>query len=96
LPERTKRAILYAIYPQTKEKQGFPAFYDRCTPREMAHAMQSAGLKVDRVEPYFVSSYFMFLFPLHLLWRLVNVPLMKLWPMAFCETFVIRASKPTR
>lgn len=91
LSERIKQAILYAIYPHTREKQGFPAFYDRCTPHEMRQAMEAAGLKVERIDPYFISSYFMFCFPLYLGWRLVTVPLMKLWPMAFCETFVIHA-----
>jgi 2-polyprenyl-6-hydroxyphenyl methylase/3-demethylubiquinone-9 3-methyltransferase len=94
LPERVKRALLHTIYPHTREKQGFPAFYDRCTPRELKKALESAGLEVDRIDCYYVSSYFMFFFPLYLVWRLVNVPLMKLWPMSFCETFVIRASKP--
>src|SRR5690606_5410737 len=65
LPERIKCAILYAIYPQTRDNQGFPAFYDRCTPRQLARAMEAAGLRVERIDPYFVSSYFMFFFPLY-------------------------------
>lgn len=94
LPERLKCAVLYAIYPDTREKQGFPAFYDRCTPAGMTAAMEAAGLRVERIEPYFVSTYFMFFAPLYLLWRLATMPLMKLWPMAFCETFIVHASKP--
>lgn len=93
LPEGLKRRILYTIYPHTKEKQGFPAFYDRCTPAELSQALGDAGLSVVKVVPYFVSSYFMFFFPLYLFWRLVTYPLMRFWPMAFCETFVIYAVK---
>lgn len=94
LPERIKRAVLYAVYPHTRENQGFPAFYDRCTPSEIREAMEAAGLRVERIEPYFISSYFMFFFPLYLLWRMTTAPLMKLWPMSFCETFVVHAWKP--
>lgn len=36
----------------------------------------------------------MFFSPLYLFWQLVDAPLMKLWPMSFCETFVFHASKP--
>ena len=94
LPERVKRKILFAIYPHTREKQGFPAYYDRCTPREMRDAMAAAGLQVERVDCYFISSYFMFCFPLYLCWRIVTIPLMKLWPMTFCETFSVHAVRP--
>ena len=94
LPEALKKRLLFAIYPSARGKQGFPAFYDGCTPAEMSAAMRDARLKVDEIKPYFVSTYFMFCFPLFVLWRLVNWPLMKRWPMAFCETFVIIASKP--
>ncbi len=96
LPEGIKRALLYAIYPHTREKQGFPAFYDRCTPEEMVEAMEAAGLRVERIETYFISSYFMFFFPLYFFWRIVNVPLMKVWPLAFCETFALHAIKPPK
>lgn len=94
LPESVKRKILFAIYPHTRDNQGFPAYYDRCTPREMSASMAAAGLEVHRIEPFFISSYFMFCFPLFVFWRIVTLPLMRLWPMTFCETFIIEAAKP--
>lgn len=93
LPENIKRKILFGIFPEKREKQGFPAHYDGCTPDEMRSNMAAAGLNVIRIDCFFVSSYFMFFFPLYLLWRLVNFPLMKIWPYRYCETFAIHAVK---
>ena len=91
LPERMKQKLLFGIFPEKRDKQGFPAFYDDCTPAEMTTNMEAAGLKVVRVDYFFVSSYFMFFFPLYLLWRLATYPLMRLWPSRYCETFIIQA-----
>lgn len=91
IPESIKRQILFGIFPEKREKQGFPAFYDGCTPMEMKANMEAAGLTVVRVDYFFVSSYFMFFFPLYLFWRMFTFPLMQLWPSRYCETFIIQA-----
>jgi len=70
LPERVKRLILFALFPNTRELHGFPAYYDRCTPHEIKHIMQSLGFEVVEERQYYISSYFSFFFPLYLLWRL--------------------------
>lgn len=93
LPEAIKLKVLYAIYPHMRENQGFPAHYDRCTPGELTKVFERAGVDILEVRPYFVSSYFMFFFPLYLFWRIVNWPLMKLFPHAFCETFMLVGCK---
>ena len=89
LPERIKRLILYFIYPEAADIQGFPAHYDRCTPTELSASFLAAGVHIETAQPYFVSSYFMFFFPLYFVWRIFNWPFMKLWPLQFCETFVL-------
>lgn len=93
LPESAKRAILFAIFPEKREKQGFPAYYDGCVPAAMRGNMEDFGLEIVNVEYFFVSSYFMFFFPLYLFWRVVTFPFMKLRPQLFCETFMITARK---
>lgn len=93
LPEALKRRLLYAIYPHMREKQGFPARYDRGTPAQLSDCFAGAGVDIVEVRPYYVSSYFMFFFPLYLVWRVVNWPLMKLFPHAFCETFMLVGRK---
>ena len=94
LPEGFKRALLFGIFPEKREKQGFPAYYDGCTPEDMQQNMEACGLKVVEVRTFYVSSYFMFFFPLYLCWRIATWPLMKLFPERYCETFMIRAVKP--
>ena len=70
LPERVKRSILFALFPDTRELHGFPAYYDRCTPHEIKHFVQSLGFEVVEERHYYISSYFSFFFPLYLFWRL--------------------------
>lgn len=69
LPQRLKQALLYVIYPQTRRNQGFPAYYDRCTPHGLRSLAEVHGLQVQALRVYFSSSYFTFLFPLHVAWR---------------------------
>lgn len=89
LPERLKRAILFSIYPSKAERQGFPAHYSGCTPAEMRFNMMIAGIRPLGVRYYFISSYFMFCFPLYVFWRISTFPLMKFWPDRYCETFIM-------
>ncbi|MGX5673557.1 class I SAM-dependent methyltransferase [Thermomonas fusca] len=93
LPEKLKRAILFSVFPSKRERQGFPAHYDGCTPREMIKNMADFGIELVECRYYFVSSYFMFFFPLYLLWRLANYPLMRFWPERYCETFLLIGKK---
>lgn len=88
LPERLKRAILFFVFPGKRERQGFPAFYDGCTPAELRKNMLRAHICCTEIRYYFTSSYFMFFVPVYLVWRLLTFPLMKLWPSRYCETFV--------
>lgn len=69
LPQSLKRRLLFAVYPQAARDQGFLSFYNKCTPASFRLMAQAAGLEVERERHYFVSSYFMFFAPLHLLWR---------------------------
>lgn len=70
LPEAWKRRILFAIFPGASRDQGFPSYYNRCTPKQFGALARDVGLEVEQAKYYFVSSYFTFFVPLHLLWRL--------------------------
>lgn len=93
LPEALKRKILYTVFPSAERDQGFPAYYDRCTPRDFRRLAARSNLAVEVCRPYFRSSYFSFFFPLHFLWRL--------WILAFrfvageqaAETFSLALKK---
>lgn len=93
LPESLKRSILFWIFPEKRERQGYPAFYDGCTPTELEHNLRAAGVSKLEVRYYFTSSYFMFFVPFYLVWRFVTFPLMRLWPARYCETFMFIGKK---
>jgi 2-polyprenyl-6-hydroxyphenyl methylase/3-demethylubiquinone-9 3-methyltransferase len=96
LPERLKRRILFAIYPEMTRDHGFPAFYDGCTPAGFSAMAQSNGLECENRSLYFQSDYFRFCLPLHVLWR-VWVAAFRAWagPEA-AETFTLVLRKPQR
>lgn len=93
LPERIKRWLLFTIFPHTKRDQGFPSYYNKCTPggfRALAHA---AGLEIEEARYYYVSSYFSFLFPLHALWRAWIILFRRIAGEQAAETFSMAMKK---
>jgi 2-polyprenyl-3-methyl-5-hydroxy-6-metoxy-1,4-benzoquinol methylase len=70
LPENIKRKILFSIYPSTSAAQGFPSFYNKCTPDDFVEMASKNGLVAEESRYYFISSYFSFLFPIYLLQRI--------------------------
>jgi 2-polyprenyl-6-hydroxyphenyl methylase/3-demethylubiquinone-9 3-methyltransferase len=70
LPESLKTRILFYVFPEAERAQGFPAYYDCCTPRQFrALIAEYQGLVVDD-RYYFRSWYFSFFLPLYVVWRL--------------------------
>jgi 2-polyprenyl-6-hydroxyphenyl methylase/3-demethylubiquinone-9 3-methyltransferase len=70
LPQKVKEFLLVSVYPTTRAGQGFPSFYNKCTPADFARLAQKNGLAVVEVRHYYVSKYFSFFVPLYALWRL--------------------------
>lgn len=70
LPNQVKKYILFSLYPNSKKCQGFPAYYDRCTPVELGNIAQSLGFEILDEKYYFKSSYFSFFFPFYFFWRI--------------------------
>lgn len=90
LPESIKRFLLYNIFPYEEvSHQGHKAYYDRCTPLQFADVVHRAGFQIERQEYYFMSFYFGFLLPLHILWRLWILLFRNLRGNQAAETFVM-------
>lgn len=70
MPENIKRKILYGVYPNARAAQGFPSFYHRCTPDDFIAMAKHSGLAEVESRYYYISSYFSFLFPVYLIWRI--------------------------
>lgn len=93
LPQTMKERILYGIYPSTREAQGFPSFYHRCTPRDFMEMSRENGMVLEHARYYFKSSYFEFLFPAYIVWRLYQRIAVRLIGNQAAETFAMVLSK---
>jgi 2-polyprenyl-6-hydroxyphenyl methylase/3-demethylubiquinone-9 3-methyltransferase len=70
LPQRTKEKILFLLLPETEGSQGFPAYYDQCTPSELEALFREFNLRVVERKLFYMSTYFMVFSPLFVVWRL--------------------------
>jgi len=70
LPQRLKEKLLYTVSPEVEDHQGFPARYDKCTPREIEKLFNDCELEIVERHLFWMSSYFMILTPVFVLWRL--------------------------
>ena len=70
LPQTLKQKILFAVYPSTRAAQGFPSYYHRCTPNDLVAMAKTNGMTLETGRYYYISSYFSFLFPVYLVWRI--------------------------
>ncbi len=93
LPQALKRRLLFAIFREARGQQGFPAYYDRCTPQQFRELAAAAGLQVKEQRLYYQSGYFTFAFPLHFLWRLWMLLFAGLAPQSAAETFTLALVK---
>jgi 2-polyprenyl-6-hydroxyphenyl methylase/3-demethylubiquinone-9 3-methyltransferase len=70
LPEDFKRRMLFAVFPHKAEgHDGFKAYYNRGTPREIEQLAAANGLVVEQRRLFWVSSYFKAFVPVFVLWR---------------------------
>jgi SAM-dependent methyltransferase len=93
LPQKIKEYILYLIYPEAKEDQGFPSYYNKCTPEEFKRMAAKNGLSVIEERYYFISNYFSFFFPAYLVWRIWVLLFSLLYGDQAAETFSLVAKK---
>ena len=87
LPQSIKSFALHAIFPTTSTNQGFPAYYNKCTPADFRKLSEQYNLSVVEERYYFISSYFSFFFPLYLVWRLWLLLLIAFRKERAAETF---------
>jgi SAM-dependent methyltransferase len=95
LPQSVKKWVLHTLYPATKGKQGFHAYYDKCTPRDFRRLSERNGLSVVEERHYFISSYFSCLFPIYLMWRAWILTFHFLSKEQAAETFAMCLRKKT-
>jgi 2-polyprenyl-6-hydroxyphenyl methylase/3-demethylubiquinone-9 3-methyltransferase len=94
LPESLKRRLLFSIYPEVREHQGFPTHYRDCTPSALSRHARAHGLEVVEVETHWASSYFQALLPVYVVWRAWTVIARSLGLRDCCETFTLVLRRP--
>jgi SAM-dependent methyltransferase len=96
LPQSLKQKVLFALLPHKAEgHDGFPAYYDRCTPRDLEALAAANGLIVDERRLFWVSSYFFIFTPAYLMWRAIQGILYLLLRENAAETYIYVLRKPT-
>lgn len=93
LPEKIKKSILYSIFPESRHGQGFPAYYKNCSPSEIKKICEENDLIVESIKTYHYVTYFTFLFPLHITWRILQIFSILFMRKNACEAFTIVAKK---
>lgn len=94
LPQKMKEKLLFSLMPSKSEgHDGFQAFYDQCTPKQIKKLAEANGMEVEEVRLYWISSYFTICFPVFLLWRLYQGLLWLLIRDQACETFMVILKK---
>ena len=95
LPHSVTRGLLRALIPGSEGIQGFPAYYDHCSPGEMERLLTRAGFKIVRTEwSSYQSDYYGFFIPLYLLSLLYDQIVQGLNMRQLAATVVIVARKP--
>lgn len=89
LPQGIKKKLLHTIYPKTKLNQGFPAYYDKCTPLDFRKLAARSNFTIIEERFYYISSYFSFFFPAYLVWRLWVLLFVFLRKEQAAETFLM-------
>lgn len=87
LPQEFKKKLLHTIFPKTKGDQGFPSFYDKCTPDDFKRLANDNAFSLVEARYFFKSSYFSFFFPAWVLWRLWVILFRALKSDQAAETF---------
>jgi 2-polyprenyl-6-hydroxyphenyl methylase/3-demethylubiquinone-9 3-methyltransferase len=93
LPQQFKQKLLNCVFPKIARSLGFRAFYDRCTPRQIARLAENNGLVPEKVELYLYTGYFEIFTPAHVLWRLWQLSYRKLVDAQACESFSMALRK---
>ena len=94
LPEKAKMTLLSIFLGEKADHLGFPARYDRCTPRDFRRFISTQNLEINELNTYYISSYFSVLFPVYIVWRLWILAYRSLAKEQAAETFSVIARKP--
>jgi 2-polyprenyl-6-hydroxyphenyl methylase/3-demethylubiquinone-9 3-methyltransferase len=94
LPQSLKRRILFALFPKRHAASGFPAKYDRCTPKMFDRLAETTGFRVLEVDYFYWNSYVGCFVPIYALWRVWSLLFYVTRGRQACESFLYVLQKP--
>jgi SAM-dependent methyltransferase len=96
LPEKFKRKLIDFFYSESglAPVMGFKAYYSYGTPRQIEAIAKEAGLIIVEKRLYYMSNYFAYLTPIHIIWRVYQKLMRALGTEQFCEGFAYVLEKP--
>ncbi len=95
LPEGFKNRLIRYFYTDDglADVMGFKAYYSHGTPRQIEAILADANLTIIEKRLYYMSNYFAFFTPLHVVWRVYQVLMRTLGTESFCEGFAYVVEK---
>jgi len=67
LGTRWQRRLIKVLRPWATDETGYPAFFDKCSPKEMRMLFQSKGFDCVKIIPFFrANDYFRFFLPFYI------------------------------
>jgi len=94
-PKLQKLLIKY-LRPDAMNVSGYPAFFDKCSPKEMYQLCTSTGFNSVRIIPYFrATDYFAFFIPFYIIVALFENIFERLNVSFFASGFVLVAMRPS-
>jgi hypothetical protein len=92
---RLQRKLIKLYRPQAEAITGYPAFYDRCSPRALRKTLKKQGFTKIKIRTnYSAAKYFNFFFPAFLVVALFNKLCQKLGVEMFCSNVFVSVQKP--
>ena len=94
LGPKWQRRLIKALRPWAANETGYPAFFDKCSPKEMKRLFQGKGFDYVKIKPFFrANDYFRFFLPFYItvtFWE--NICAKLRWEQ-FCSGFIIIARR---
>ncbi|MGB2865173.1 MAG: methyltransferase domain-containing protein [Sedimentisphaerales bacterium] len=94
LGPKWQRRLIKIIRPWARNKTGYPAFFNKCSPKEMRKLFKSEGFDYVKIIPFFRANYyFNFFLPFYIavtFWE--NICAKLKWEQ-FCSGFIIIARR---
>lgn len=92
LPQHIKLRLLDVLYGGG-HGVGFPAYYKDCTPGQFEAMAANSGLRVEKLQTFYMSAYFDILAPVHIAWRAYQGAARAISGRQACESFILVAVK---